>query len=225
MSDFENNKDNSEIIDETVDTQERGKMGLIQRIKNCAVMQYINNNDWLQWILTIVAAFLIAFLLRTFVLTIATVSGNSMLPTLRNGDILYVNKFMYTPEKGDVVIVDMESRKGKDANERYHVKRVIATEGDTIYISNKGEVYVNGKVIDEPYIDDVTSLNGSRMRKYTFDNPLKIGKGEVFVMGDNRGPGESYDNRISETYTVDMIEGHALFRLWPLGDFGSFEKD
>lgn len=189
----------------------------------------IIKKEILDWVITICVALLIAFILKTFFLTIANVKGPSMLPTLRDGDILYVNKFMYTPEKGDVVIVDMESRIGPDNPERYHVKRVIATEGDTLYIDQEtGDVYINDVIIDEPYINNSTINRGSYLEglamqgEFSRENPLVIGENEVFVMGDNRQ--RSLDCRENGPYTVDMIEGHALFRLWPFGNIGSFDK-
>lgn len=211
MENFENNipEINPEDVVETIDKAAKWKKEIFE------------------WIITLAVAFAIAFVLKTFFLTFASVSGPSMLPTLHDGDVLYVNKFMYTPEKGDVVIIDMESRIEEGNPERYHVKRVIATEGDTLFIDEAtGDVYVNGKKIDEPYINNTTTLSGSYLREmaargeFSLENPLVIGKGEVFVMGDNRQ--NSLDNRINEIYTVDMIEGHALFRIWPLSDFGGF---
>ncbi len=190
----------------------------------------------LEWGLTIGIALVIAFILKTFFLTFASVSGPSMLPTLRDGDMLYVNKFMYEPEKGDVVIVDIKKILDKnDPNyeyklkRRYHVKRVIATEGDTLFIDGiTGNVYVNGEIIDEPYINNRTNLGPrlealARAGEFTLEKPIVLGKNEVFVMGDNRQNSE--DSRINGAYTENMIVGHALFRIWPLKDFGGFEKD
>ncbi len=192
--------------------------------------------ELLSWGITIGVALIIAFILKTFFLTFANVSGPSMLPTLRDGDMLYVNKFMYEPEKGDVVIVDIKPILDKnDPNynykikRRYHVKRIIATEGDSLYIDGvTGDVYVNDKIIDEPYINNQTTWGSYLVKlaqngEFSRENPLVLGENEVFVMGDNRQNSE--DSRINGPYTEDMIVGHALFRIWPLKDFGGFEKD
>jgi len=177
------------------------------------------------WIITIVAAVIIAYVLQSFVLQFACVSGDSMKETLHDRDVLYVNKLLYTPERGDIVIVDMEKLYGPDNPQRYHVKRVVAVENDSIYIDfNTGDVFVNGELIDEPYIKDRTTRGGSYLYsleargEFSQEKPLVLKEGEVFVMGDNRL--NSLDSRENGPYTVDMIEGHALFRFWPLDDFG-----
>ena len=93
-----------------------------------------------EWVQAIVIALVVAFLLKNYVMTLAKVEGASMEPTLETADRLYVNKVMYTPEKGDVVIFEPASAPGKP-----YIKRVIATPGDTLYIDfETGDVYVNG---------------------------------------------------------------------------------
>ena len=190
-----------------------------------------------EWIVTIVVAALIAFILQTFVMQIACVSGPSMESTLQDKDVLYVNKFMYTPEKGDVVIVNTEKLIDKNdpyyeqkLKEKYHVKRIIATEGDSLYIDDEnGDVYVNGELIDEPYINNRTNINGAFLfdlimnGDFSLENPLVLKENEIFVMGDNRQ--HSLDSRANGPYTEDMIEGHAVFRMWPISEFGNFDKD
>ena len=190
-----------------------------------------------EWIVTIVVAALIAFILQTFFMQIACVSGPSMEATLQDKDVLYVNKFMYTPEKGDVVIVNTEKLIDKNdpyyeqkLKEKYHVKRIIATAGDTLYIDDEnGDVYVNGELIDEPYINNRTNINGAFLfdlimnGDFSLENPLVLKENEIFVMGDNRQ--HSLDSRANGPYTVDMIEGHAVFRMWPISEIGNFDKD
>lgn len=185
----------------------------------------------LDWVKAIAIAVAIALLLRTFVLTLALVDGASMEGTLHHGDRLYVNKLAYTPEKGDIVIIETEKHaKGP------LVKRIIATEGDTIYIDPVTyEVYVNDKLLKEDYIKGNTklptvkdSLTGITIgyagelaetfasRDYSRENPIKVGKNEVFAMGDNRE--NSSDSRDLGKFTTDEVMGHVLFRFWPLSD-------
>ena len=181
--------------------------------------------DWKRelwdWVKAIGIALVISFLLKNFVLTLAKVDGVSMEPTLQNSDRMYVNRLMYTPEKGDVIIFEPASDPG-----RPYIKRVIATEGDSLFINFlTGDVFVNGKIIDEPYIAEKTSLVGSYIYdlmsqgKFTYDNPLVIGKDEIFVMGDNRN--HSKDSREIGPVPTDEIIGHAVFRFWPLNNMGS----
>ena len=96
----------------------------------------------------------------------------------RENDRLYVNRLFYTTKKGDVVIF-----KPSSDPKRPYVKRVIATEGDTVYIDfETGDVYVNDQVIDEPYIKTKTTRSGSYIAEqiasgnYSKDNPIVIEK-------------------------------------------------
>ncbi len=179
------------------------------------------------WIEAIVIAVVVALVLRNFVLTLALVDGASMERTLSHGDRLYVNKVFYSPEKGDIVIIDTEKHPQGPL-----VKRVIATEGDTIYIDRvSGMVYVNDELLEEDYIKGKTVLpvqkdNLGIVRgyygelaeifadpSYSRQNPIKLGEGEVFAMGDNRE--NSSDSRNLGIFTEDEIMGHAVFRFWP----------
>ena len=169
--------------------------------------------ELLDWVEAIVFAVAITFLLKNFVFTLVKVDGQSMEPTLQNENRLYVNRFFYTPEKGDIIIFTPHS----DPNRPY-VKRVIATEGD---------VYVNDEIIDEKYIAERTEHIGSYIRElmlygeYSRENPIVIEKDKIFVMGDNRNA--SKDSRELGQVPVDEVMGHALFRFWPLDEFGKLE--
>ena len=174
------------------------------------------------WIITIAIAVVIALLVRNFVFTLVKVQGDSMQPTLQNEDRLYVNRFMYSPEKGDVIIF-----KPASDPERPYVKRVIATEGDTVFIDfNNGDVYVNDKLIEEDYISEPTKRSGEYIRslvergQYSKENPIVIEENKIFVMGDNRN--NSRDSREIGQVPEDEILGHALFRFWPLNKMGGF---
>ncbi len=178
-----------------------------------------------EWVKAIAIALVVAFLLRNYVLTLAKVSGESMEPTLQNADRLYVNRVAYTPQKGDVIIFEPVSDPG-----RPYIKRVIATEGDTLYIDFKtGDVFVNDELIDEPYINEPTHLTGSYIQfrmmssSYSKENPIKIEKGYFWAMGDNRNA--SKDSRELGPIPVDELIGHATFRFWPLDSIGTVDYD
>ncbi len=175
------------------------------------------------WVQAIVIAVVVSFLLREYVLTLAKVSGESMLPTLEDSDRLYVNRLMYEPEKGDVIIFEPASDPG-----RPYIKRVIATEGDSVYIDFvKGEVYVNDELLDEPYINDETHLTGTYIEtlrsqgNYSKEKPIVVEKDKIFVMGDNRNG--SKDSRHIGQVPKSEIIGQALFRFWPLDAIGGLE--
>lgn len=143
-----------------------------------------------------------------FLFRVVVVSGPSMNQTLNNGDtlILLNNVFYSQPKYGDVVVASKDSFKDGEPI----IKRVIATEGQTVDIDfKKGIVYVDGTPLDEPYTNTPTNL----MEGMTF--PLVVSEGCVFLMGDNRN--ESKDSRDPDIGLVDCREimGRALFLVFP----------
>ncbi|WP_163099435.1 signal peptidase I [Peribacillus alkalitolerans] len=153
-----------------------------------------------EWISAIVKG-LIIYLLVTSSIGITRVSGHSMDPTLRNGSFLIINKLsalFMEPSYGDVVIVHQN---GYDI-----VKRVIGIPGDKILIQ-EGQVYVNDVPIPEIY----TLGNPDDMELVT------VQAGKVFIMGDNRTPGESLDSRDSSMGPISSsdIKGYAVVSLFP----------
>ncbi|TZE83371.1 signal peptidase I [Calorimonas adulescens] len=165
-------------------------------------------NEVLSWIEVIVVAFVIAFLIRGFIFEPITVNGDSMIPTLHNGDDLIVFKLPYRfspPKYGDIIVFKYPS------DPRYHyIKRVIGLPGDSIEIKD-GEVYVNGKKLIEPYINEKTLMD------FKLD---KVPDDTVFVLGDNRN--WSRDSRYPDVGPVPFknIIGKATIRIWPLNKFG-----
>ncbi len=214
MEEFNNKNEEREFEDVNAVTEDRET----EKSNN-------RKNEAMEWIKSIVFAIVIAFLLKNFVLTLAKVQGESMEPTLQNNDRMYVNRLMYTPEKGDVIIF-----KPASDPKRPYIKRVIATEGDTVYIDfENGDVYVNDELIDEPYIYEPTHLIGSYINnvaehgEYSRENPIVIEKDKIFVMGDNRN--HSKDSREIGQVPVSEIIGHAVYRFWPLDNLGSVDYD
>lgn len=179
----------------------------------------------LDWVVAILIAVGLALIIRNYVFTLVKVQGESMEPTLQNSDRLYVNRFLYTPEKGDVVIFVP----GSDPNRPY-IKRVIATEGDTLYIDPEtGDLYVNDVLLDEPYIKNKSTRFGpyifSLMQKgeYSRENPMVIEDDHIFAMGDNRN--NSKDSRDLGQIPENEILGGAVFRFWPFNNIGSLHQE
>ena len=155
----------------------------------------------------------ILILIITFVFIMVIVDGRSMQHTLESGDKIIVTKMGYQPKDGDVIVVG----KSEEGYSKPIVKRVIATEGQTLKIDFENQqVIVDGKVLDEPYISSET-IEG------TAEIPEVIPEGYVFVMGDNRYI--SMDSRYKDIglVNVDDIVGKAVFVLFPFDRFGFIE--
>ena len=150
------------------------------------------------------AAVVILFIVFTFILRGVGVQGDSMQPTLQDGDWLAVSA-LSRASYGDVVILTQPNSMDKPL-----VKRVIAMGGDEVNIDFISHVLtVNGKVLDEPYITAVTEESGD------VQFPLVVPKGQVFVLGDNRN--NSLDSRFSLVGCIDenYILGVAKYRVYP----------
>ena len=164
----------------------------------------------LEWYEALISAALVLVLVFSFFFRIIQVDGSSMVPTLVNGDKLIVWGAGYTPQRGNVVIVDSYTSYGKPL-----VKRVIAKGGDTVSIDYAtGTVAVNGEVLQEDYIAEPTYLG------YDVTFPYTVPEGTVFVMGDNRN--QSLDSRSTYVGCIDErdILGKVLVCFMPFTDFG-----
>ena len=165
------------------------------------------------WLQALVAALELLILVFTFVGRIIGVSGSSMVPTLHDGDMLLLQSIGYTPKQGDVVVLTKEF----DAADGPIVKRVIATGGQHVVIDYAaGTVTVDGKVLDEPYINEPMNLP---MGESITD--VVVPEGSIFVMGDNRN--HSSDSRDVTLGTVDerYVLGRAIWVLLPFQNFGA----
>lgn len=178
--------------------------------------------DYLEVFCYALAAMMVLFL---FVFRLVTVDGDSMRTTLTNGDKLIISNLFYTPETGDIVVINPENH--GDADEPI-IKRVIATEGQTVRIDFENwAVYVDGVKLDEPYIQDMmeiekqrwgeeTPMDGTNVPKYKKE--FTVGDNKVFVMGDNRNNSKDSRSREYGEMGVNRILGKVIFRLMP--DFG-----
>lgn len=159
------------------------------------------------WLISILVAVILAFIIRTFIVELYIVDGPSMRPTLESHERLVVNKFLYafrSPEKGEILVFQYPRDTSRD-----FIKRVIATQGDTIEIKD-GRVYVNDKVLNEDYI----------LEKTRSEYPKSVvPEGTVFVMGDNRNNSE--DSRFADVGFVPyhLIKGKAVLVFWPINAF------
>ena len=166
--------------------------------------------NWVfDWTKSIVAIMFIMLFILTYFFRIVNVDGDSMKNTLINDEKLIVTSFMYTPTDGDIVVISH----GQHLDEPI-IKRVIATEGETLKIDfDKQKVYVNDKLIDEPYVSSEIVRGDSVI-------PEIIPEGKVFVMGDNRAI--SNDIRYNQVGLIDVkdVIGKAQFRILPVDKIG-----
>ncbi len=154
----------------------------------------------------------VVMLLFAFILRLNIVDGQSMEQTLFHGEYLAVSDLFYEPTPGDIVIIHDISQ---DGYENPIVKRVIATEGQTVDIRcdfHNWHLYVDGEEINEDayrYIATDTLL----LPEYKF--PITVPEGEIFVLGDNRN--HSADSRQIEIGTIDerCVVGKAWMRVMP----------
>ena len=176
-----------------------------------------DGRDLYEWTQALVCSVLAVVLLFTFVVRLIGVDGHSMVPTLQDGDRLLVLNALWDSDYayGDIVVLRKES-----FMEEPIVKRVIATEGQTVDIDfASGSVYVDGELLEEDYINEPTYVEeGTQF-------PLTVPEGSIFVMGDNRN--HSSDSRSSDLGTVDTryVIGKAVFLLFPGADEGTARRD
>ena len=186
----------------------RGKRELKPEIQSLKGMDAVKGDlyIWLQAFVLISVAVVLCF---TYLGRVVTVSGSSMEPTLRNGDMLLLRSGAGGVEQGDVVVLTRE-----DFLDEPIVKRVIATEGQTVVIDyTENSVTVDGERLKEPYVVEV-------MAQPYFSGPVEtvtVPEGGIFVMGDNRN--HSNDSRHPGLGTVDLrcVLGEAKAVLLPLG--------
>lgn len=170
----------------------------------------------LTYLLMIIAAVACALFIRVFLFEIAFVKGNSMQPTLRPKEALFVNALAYKlgkPQRHDIVICHYPGRYMRQLPfiPQQFVKRVIGLPGETVEIVD-GVVHINGEPLDEPYLD----VRHTKFRQNR--PPITLGEDEYYVMGDNRD--NSNDSRRIGPLRRSMIIGRVQAVLLPFSRFG-----
>jgi signal peptidase I len=152
-----------------------------------------------------------------FILQPNQIKGVSMEPTFFDKEYIFTSKFTYKirdPQRGDVVV--FHSPKNPDIE---YIKRVIGLPGDTILISGP-KVFVNGSLINEPYISAPTQLLPNNFVKE--NEPVTVSLGEIFVMGDNRP--RSADSREFGPIPISSVVGHVFYRYFPANRVGNINN-
>ncbi|OPX83756.1 MAG: Signal peptidase I T [Pelotomaculum sp. PtaB.Bin104] len=162
-------------------------------------------------ILTVMMAVLLSLVIRTFVAEARWIPSTSMLPTLKVGDRLLIEKVSLRVsgvDRGNIVVFKAPPASRLD---EVMIKRVVGLPGDTVSIK-RGIVYVNGNPLEEPY-----ELEKPREDFKLFTVP----ENSIFVMGDNRN--NSYDSRFWGVVPMELVIGKALFCYYPWRDMTVFE--
>lgn len=162
----------------------------------------------------IVIAFILAMILRTFIVEGRIIPTGSMLPTVQLQDRVMVNKFIYRftePQRGDVVVFAPPDVLNSEDD---YLKRIIGLPGETVEMKD-GDVYVDGKVLSEPYLAEAVD--------YEF-GPVTVPDDSLLVLGDNRNM--SFDSHKWNAWlTKDHLKGKAFLIYWPLNHITLLDRE
>lgn len=168
-------------------------------MKNVKVKKFFK--EFFEYVIAIGSAIALAFI-GSFFFGYAVVSGESMMPTYRDGEILWLEKVSDSYERGEVVIVNEGEMLGGD--DYFIIKRVVAVGGDVIRFDDETDtLYINGEAVNEDYIAETDFDMGSGAERFT--SGYTVPEGQLFVMGDNRN--YSYDSRELGCVPVEYIYG------------------
>ncbi|MCM1113117.1 MAG: signal peptidase I [Muribaculum sp.] len=177
-------------------------------MKKKIMRELINSGIYLLCVLA-AAWFLVAFVVQR-----TAVEGSSMEATLSDGDNLFVEKLSYRfgdPQRFDIIVFPYQHEEGV-----YYIKRIIGLPGETVRIDEKGNIYINDKILQESYGREV--IQADHVGRAA--EPVTLGDDEYFVMGDNRN--NSKDSRteaVGNVHKKDIL-GRVWIRIWPLEKFG-----
>ncbi len=197
--DYYNNPDNSQFILQNADIDDE---------------PFITTKDLLSLGICLALAFMLAYLMITYVVQHTMVSGTSMSYNFANEDILIIDRATYyfrEPERYDVIIFPTK-------DDTFYIKRIIGLPGETVKVDKEtGLVYINDQVLDEDYGFEPIRIVGD-------NSETTLGEDEYYVMGDNRN--DSQDSRFSVIGNIkrEYITGRAIFRIWPLDSFGQIDN-
>ncbi len=180
--------------------------------------------DWVTTVVIIAFCIGIAYFLASFVTTYVahqtTVEGESMEPTLTDGDSVIIQRLSYyfaDPKRYDVVVFPVSYDDGT-AKKTYYIKRVIGLPGETVQIID-GSVYINNEKLDDD-VYGAAAINEAGIA----ENPLVLGENQYFVMGDHRNMSTDSRNSYVGLVNKNDIIGEAWLCTWPLNHFGGVKK-
>ena len=195
----------------------------------------------LEWSLCVIAAVVLALVIRYYLVAPAMVKQKSMEPTLKEGQRILLNRLDREYARGDIITFEAPSESNQnidllkpiaqysynpsnilekiiynvlEINKMSYIKRIIGLPGDRIQIED-GKIYINGQELQELYLKDQIITNKS---KY---NDIIVPQGYVYVLGDNRA--ESMDSRSFGCIPIERIEGKVCFRYWSISEWGNIK--
>lgn len=168
--------------------------------------------EYIVWLAAVIVAVQV---ITRYIGVFSVVDGESMEPTLYDKEYLWVDKLDYhlsDPERFDVVIFPVEYT----GETRHFVKRIIGLPGETVYIDEKGSIYIDDQILPDPYGKEVIA----EYNRYRAAEPITLGPDEYFVLGDNRN--HSSDSRVDTVGNVKRSEiiGRVAVCLWPFDKIG-----
>ncbi len=161
-----------------------------------------DKNEWLEWAKAIIIAILLAFFLKTFIFATSIVEGESMEPTLEDGERVIFNKAVYLigqPKRGDIIIIQRPTKN--------YVKRVIALPNETVEMLDH-ELYINGEKYKQNFINEEAIRNTGSF------GPIKVPAKSYFVMGDHRAISKDSRNGLGFIAENEVI-GKSEFIIFP----------
>jgi signal peptidase I len=169
-----------------------------------------------EWAAVIVGALVVALIVKTFLFQAFYIPSGSMEPTLHKGDRVLVNKLSYDLHdihRGDIVVFELPKDKIGPDGIKDLIKRVVGLPGEVIE-SRDGQVYIDGKLLKEPYLPAGVTTNNPPIEKQT------VPAEHIFVLGDNRD--NSADSRFPNRGPIPIkdVVGRAFIEVWPPQDIG-----
>lgn len=170
--------------------------------------------EMINTLLYLLGVLCLTYLVITFVGQRTEVDGGSMEATLYDGDNLIVDKITYRfqdPQRFDIIVFPFKYQENT-----FYIKRIIGLPGETVWIDEKGNIYIDGNILDESYGREVISPEKIGIA----GEPIKLSEDEYFVMGDNRNNSTDSRTEIVGNIKRDDIVGRAWLRIWPFSKFG-----
>lgn len=170
--------------------------------------------EMINTLLYLLGVLCLTYIVITFVGQRTEVDGASMETTLYNGDNLIVDKLTYRfqdPQRFDIIVFPFKYQENT-----FYIKRIIGLPGETVWIDERGNIYIDGMILEESYGREVISPENIGIA----GEPIQLGEDEYFVMGDNRNNSTDSRREIVGNIHREDIVGRAWLRIWPFSGFG-----